>query len=76
MRCRPLSLGHQRPAHRQRSGHGAAGAHSNAAVRLFAQRVIDRFKVKCGGDNAVASSLSGGNLQKFIVGREIMLHPK
>jgi general nucleoside transport system ATP-binding protein len=32
--------------------------------------------VKCGGELALAQGLSGGNLQKFIVGREIRLNPK
>jgi simple sugar transport system ATP-binding protein len=45
------------------------------AVRDFARKVIDRFNVKCGGERSAAASLSGGNLQKFIVGREIMLAP-
>ena len=39
----------------------------------FAQRIIDRFDVKCTGPSALARNLSGGNLQKFIVGREIGL---
>jgi len=52
------------------------GLIQRATVRLFAHRVITRFKVKCGGDLSAAASLSGGNLQKFIVGREIMLGPK
>lgn len=47
-----------------------------AAVRAFAATVIDKFNVKCGGPEAQARSLSGGNLQKFIVGREILLGPK
>lgn len=42
----------------------------------FAQRIIERFKVKANGQQATAQSLSGGNLQKFIVGREIELAPK
>ncbi|AXA93333.1 ABC transporter ATP-binding protein [Massilia sp. YMA4] len=46
------------------------------AVGAFAARVIERFKVKCGGAGAAATSLSGGNLQKFIVGREIGLAPQ
>jgi len=46
------------------------------AVRRFAEDCIARFNVKCGGPNAPARSLSGGNLQKFIVGREIMQEPK
>jgi ABC-type uncharacterized transport system ATPase subunit len=33
--------------------------------------LISRFNVKAGGPGAAAKSLSGGNLQKFIVGREI-----
>ena len=47
-----------------------------AVMKTFSKSVIERFKVKCGGDQSVASSLSGGNLQKFIVGRETMLAPK
>jgi ABC-type uncharacterized transport system ATPase subunit len=35
-----------------------------------------RFNVKAGGPNSAARSLSGGNLQKFIVGREIDANPK
>jgi simple sugar transport system ATP-binding protein len=38
--------------------------------------IIQRFNVKAGGPNAAARSLSGGNLQKFIVGREIDARPK
>ena len=46
------------------------------AARAFAADCIERYNVKCGGANAQARSLSGGNLQKFIVGREIMQDPK
>jgi simple sugar transport system ATP-binding protein len=42
----------------------------------FARRCIDGFNVKCGGEAHAANSLSGGNLQKFIMGREILLAPK
>jgi simple sugar transport system ATP-binding protein len=45
-------------------------------MRSFAKNVIERFKVKCGDEQSAASSLSGGNLQKYIVGRETMLEPK
>ena len=45
-------------------------------VRAFAERCVRDFNVKCGGVNAAAKSLSGGNLQKFIVGREIVQQPK
>ena len=37
--------------------------------------IIARFNVKAGGPRSVARSLSGGNLQKFIVGREIDANP-
>ncbi len=42
----------------------------------FTRKCIADFNVKCGGENAAAQSLSGGNLQKFIMGREILLAPK
>jgi simple sugar transport system ATP-binding protein len=38
--------------------------------------VLGRFGVKAAGPGAVAKSLSGGNLQKYIVGREIDAIPK
>lgn len=44
-------------------------------IAEFARKCIDQFNVKCGGENAAARSLSGGNLQKFIMGREILLAP-
>jgi len=45
------------------------------AAKGFAQRIIEEFDVRCDGPGSVASSLSGGNLQKFIVGREILQAP-
>jgi len=45
-------------------------------VKAFGQRCIDDFDVRCGGVDAAAKSLSGGNLQKFIVGREILQKPE
>ncbi|MCC6070259.1 ABC transporter ATP-binding protein [Massilia sp. GCM10020059] len=41
-----------------------------------AANIIERFKVKASGPAALARSLSGGNLQKYIVGREVMRGPK
>ena len=46
------------------------------AARDFAGKTIAQFSVKCDGVSAPAESLSGGNLQKFIVGREIRLLPQ
>jgi len=45
-------------------------------MKALAASLIDRFHVKAGGPMAAATSLSGGNLQKFIVGREIDAQPK
>jgi simple sugar transport system ATP-binding protein len=59
-----------------RHGMVSKGVMRHAAIRQFAKDVISRFGVKCGGEQSAASSLSGGNLQKFIVGRETMLNPK
>lgn len=42
----------------------------------FAQRVMDRFSIRARNIHSPALSLSGGNLQKFILGREIELKPK
>ena len=44
-------------------------------IESFAKRCIASFDVRCSGPGAQASSLSGGNLQKFIVGREILQDP-
>ena len=41
----------------------------------FASRIIGSFDVRTTGPKAEARSLSGGNLQKFLVGREILLNP-
>jgi simple sugar transport system ATP-binding protein len=49
---------------------------STRQVDALAQRLIARFKVKAGGPQAAAKSLSGGNLQKYIVGREIDAKPR
>ncbi len=45
-------------------------------VQRLAARLIGAYNVKAGGPDAAAKSLSGGNLQKFIVGREIDANPK
>lgn len=46
------------------------------ALEQHAARLIQSFNVKAGGPRALARSLSGGNLQKFIVGREIDAQPR
>jgi simple sugar transport system ATP-binding protein len=55
---------------------GAGGWVRMGVLADQARSVIERFKVKASGPDAPAQSLSGGNLQKFIVGREISAAPK
>jgi ABC-type uncharacterized transport system ATPase subunit len=62
-----------------------SGFVSQALIRLglinrkktvaFAESIIRRFDVRTIGPRAEARSLSGGNLQKFLVGREILQEP-
>ena len=44
-------------------------------ARQFAEAVIKDFDVRTPGPANAARSLSGGNLQKFVIGREIMQEP-
>ena len=46
------------------------------APRYFAREVINAFNVRTSGTRAGAATLSGGNLQKFVVGREILQSPE
>ena len=41
----------------------------------FARRVIERFDVRTPSAETAARALSGGNLQKFVIGREIVQNP-
>ena len=45
-------------------------------ARAFADAIIARFDVRTPGTEVAARALSGGNLQKFVIGREIMQGPK
>ena len=45
-------------------------------VEALAEEIIRRFGVKTPDSQTPARSLSGGNLQKFILGREILQQPK
>jgi simple sugar transport system ATP-binding protein len=53
-----------------------AGLVDRDTARRYARRCIEEFDVRCAGPDAPAQSLSGGNLQKFIVGREIAQKPR
>jgi simple sugar transport system ATP-binding protein len=47
-----------------------------SGLRALARRIIGAFRVKASGADAPARSLSGGNLQKFIMGREVDARPR
>lgn len=51
------------------------GLISLPATNKFAAQVVADLKVKAASIRSAARSLSGGNLQKFIMGREILLQP-
>jgi simple sugar transport system ATP-binding protein len=52
------------------------GVVRRSIARASARATIAAFDVKGGSERSAAERLSGGNLQKFIVGREIRLSPK
>ena len=60
---------------RDRLGMVSAGLIRAGAAKTYAGEVIVNFAVKALGPGATAGSLSGGNLQKFIMGREILQKP-
>ena len=60
---------------RERAGLAKGGRLRLGAANRFADRVTDAFDVRQGGASARAAALSGGNLQKFVVGREILQDP-
>lgn len=51
------------------------GVIDSSKVNAFAERCVREFDVRCRGVDTHARTLSGGNLQKFIVGREILQKP-
>lgn len=46
-----------------------------SAAEDFANRIISDFDVRTPGAGNAAQSLSGGNLQKFVIGREVLQRP-
>ncbi len=60
----------------QQDGMLSRGMIRRGKVRQFADSIIQRFAVKTPDALAPAASLSGGNLQKFILGREILQQPR
>ncbi|MES0824390.1 ABC transporter ATP-binding protein [Ruegeria sp. SCP11] len=44
-------------------------------TKNFAEKIISAFDVRTPGPENAARSLSGGNLQKFVIGREVLQNP-
>jgi simple sugar transport system ATP-binding protein len=60
---------------RDRLGMVSAGMIKSSTAKTYAGEVITAFAVKAQGPGSTAGSLSGGNLQKYIMGREILQKP-
>jgi simple sugar transport system ATP-binding protein len=58
-----------------RKGLARGGFLNWAKARAFAEEVITAFDVRTPGPDNAARSLSGGNLQKFVIGREVRQDP-
>ena len=59
----------------RREALGRGGWIHRRTLHAEAAGIIERYHVKANGPQAAAKSLSGGNLQKFIMGREIDAKP-
>ena len=46
------------------------------ALRDFSEQIIEQYNVQAKGPQDLASSLSGGNLQKFVIGRTLLQEPQ
>jgi len=62
------------------SGHAteklvSGGVVNGKTARAYTGDIIERFDVRVGSPDPEAGSLSGGNLQKFVVGREMRRDP-
>lgn len=65
-----ILVDHGNPAFQQR------GIIDRKRVVAFTDRLIKDFNIRCGGPGAVFRSLSGGNQQKLVLGRELARTPK
>ena len=59
----------------ERKGLAKGGFIDWGATEAFARDIITKFDVRTPGPHVLARALSGGNLQKFVIGREIELQP-
>ena len=59
-----------------REGLETSGFLKWGAAQAFAEKIIREFDVRTPGPGNAARSLSGGNLQKFVIGREVLQRPE
>ncbi len=52
------------------------GVLDRAAIRAFAVEQMRRFDIRASGPEARSGTLSGGNLQKALLARELAWHPR
>jgi ABC-type uncharacterized transport system ATPase subunit len=71
-----LSLAHNMLLSHQGKTTVSHGFIKYRALGRLAADIIKRFGVKASGSSALAGSLSGGNLQKYIIGREVTRQPR
>ena len=56
-------------------GLAKSGFINEPATKALSKRIIELFDVRRDGPDPLARTLSGGNLQKFVMGREILRDP-
>ena len=59
-----------------RNGLAPNGMVDRTAATALADRIISAFDVRTPGPHTAAGALSGGNLQKFVIGREVLGRPR
>ena len=52
------------------------GVMKSRRINRFAREIVERFDVRTPGIHVAAKALSGGNLQKFVIGREVLQSPE
>lgn len=60
---------------RIRLGLASGGFMKHGPINSFASRIVRAFDVRTPSIEARAGALSGGNLQKFVIGREVLQDP-
>ena len=60
----------------QRQKLGRRGFLNKPGAIAFSEKIVQQFDVRTPSVRNGARSLSGGNLQKFVIGREILQNPR